>query len=267
MWYLFSPTHSSNSVTMEEDRGLRPPPLRDWVIAGTDIARRNPHAVAAGFSYFTNLIYPNPPSSAESTDIVWADTPPSSLVTSQSSRTYPDPNPRARKRLRFESGDTILVSPTPSRSSRASSVTQLLSALSVSPPRPRSQTPSPDWLKFSHSPSPYNSEWGLSTQGRLSYRWNKRSQASQARHAFYLGRFRDRLALRAIVRVRARKRPRRHYLATAVRQASRRLLHRRKRYIFVRPSQRKKARLLVSSAKKALWKAKRAYRNASFSQA
>lgn len=258
-------------------RGIRPPPARDWFIAAHDIASRNPHALVAGTSYLFNLVYPAPPQTPESQEIVWADSPAGSLVTSQSSRTYPDPNPRARKRLRFESGDTELVSPTPSRESRASSVTQLLRSLSVSPVRPsgqsqrsatpRARTPSPDWLKFSHSPSPYNSEWGLSTQGRLSYRWNKHSQASQLRHHWYLSRFVRGQKLRLLLRRRARSRPRRHYLATSVRQASRRLLHRRKRYLFVRPSQRKRARLLVSSAKKALWKARRAYRNASFSQA
>lgn len=106
----------------------------------------------------------------------------------------------------------------------------------------------------------------LSTQSRLVRRFRRHSKASQLASHFYLRRFVDQQKLRFLLRSRARKRGPRHYLSTSVRQASRRLLHSRKRFIFVRPSQRRQARLLLAANKKALWKARRRFRNAPFSQ-
>lgn len=106
----------------------------------------------------------------------------------------------------------------------------------------------------------------LSTQSRLVRRFRRHSKASQLQSHFYLRRFVDQQKLRFLLRSRARKRPPRHYLSTSVRQASRRLLHSRKKFIFVRPSQRRQARLLLAANKKALWKARRRFRNAPFSQ-
>lgn len=119
---------------------------------------------------------------------------------------------------------------------------------------------------FSQSQYAYTPSSQKSTQSRLVRRWRRRSQGSQLRHLHYLKRFVSNQKLRFLLRSRARSRRPRHYLSTSVRQASRRLLHSRKKYIFVRPSQRRKARLLVASNKKALWKARRRFRNAPFSQ-
>lgn len=260
------------------NRPYRPISPGEWIRIAHNVATNHPGIATAAGSYLFNQVYPaiTPPSSGESTEIVWADTPmPNSLILG-SSRNYPPPNPtptRARKRLRF--GSDTLVPPTPSQSSRASSVTALLSQVtpygsgqSRASQSTRSPSTQADWLRLSTQSRPsWDSEFGLSTQSRLVRRFRKRSQASQQRHLFYLRRFVANQKLRFLLRHRARKRPRRHYLATAVRQSRRRLANRRKRYLFVRPSQRRSARLLVSSAKKALWKAQRAYRNASFSQA
>jgi len=234
------------------------------------IARQAAEGVAAGIrgygpntatlaasmgSYLFNAWYPSqtPPSSGESTRVTWQDTPP------QSGLTFPVSSgaPPARKRLRF--GSDPVIPSTPSQVPGGSSQTVVLSNST-----PRSQNLSPHWLRFSHTPSPVNSEWGLSTQSRLVHRWRKRSQPSQQRHLFYLKRFVTNQKLRFLLRRRARLRPPRHYLSTAVRQAARRVRYRRKKYLFVRPYQRKQARLLVQQAKKSLWLAKRRYRNAPF---
>lgn len=119
---------------------------------------------------------------------------------------------------------------------------------------------------FSQSQYAYTPSSQKSTQSRLVRRWRRRSQGSQLRHLHYLKRFVSNSKLRFLLRSRARKRRPRHYLSTTVRQASRRLLHSRKRFIFVRPSQRRQARLLLAANKKALWKARRRFRNAPFSQ-